>query len=168
MTGERECTVSRAWITGVAPGQVVRSAFNVVVIDLDGDGDEQTGWTVLHFHVANKDRVQEGAWVDTDDPLGHPSCEGGKTTGTHLHIARKYNGEWIPTDGPLPFVMGGWEAVAGEGVTEGQLTKKGKKRILEGGYIFTSQLPCNHRPAMAALRVGLGRMALDASASLGL
>jgi hypothetical protein len=23
-------------------------------------------------------------------------------------MARKYNGEWIPADGPVPFVLDGW------------------------------------------------------------
>jgi hypothetical protein len=46
--------------------------------------------------------------VRAGDRIGHPSCEGGVTTGTHLHLARKYNGQWIPADGDLPFVMDGW------------------------------------------------------------
>ena len=43
--------------------------------------------------------------VETDDRIGHASCEGGVSTGTHLHFARKYNGEWVLADGPLPFVL---------------------------------------------------------------
>ena len=35
--------------------------------------------------------------------------EGGHVTGTHVHIARKYNGEWIPADG-LAFNLEGWVA----------------------------------------------------------
>ena len=46
--------------------------------------------------------------------IGHASCEGGAATGTHVHIARKYNGEWIVADGPIPFVMDGWTVVAGD------------------------------------------------------
>jgi hypothetical protein len=40
--------------------------------------------------------------------LGHPSCEGGSSTGTHLHIVRKYNGEWIAASGVLAFDLEGW------------------------------------------------------------
>jgi hypothetical protein len=47
-------------------------------------------------------------------------------TGTHFHIARKYNGEWILADGPLPFVLGGWQAHAGPNNYEGTLTKDGQ------------------------------------------
>jgi hypothetical protein len=123
VTGEPECAVSRAWVTASVPGLVIRSERNAVVIDLDGDGYEQTGWTVLYFHVADKERVQSGTWVKVDDRIGHPSCEGGKVTGTHVHIARKYNGEWIAADGPLPFVLSGWEAYAYEKNYQGELRK---------------------------------------------
>jgi LasA protease len=112
VTGEPKCSVSRAWVTASAPGLVVRSEGNVVAIDLDGDGSEQSGWTLFYMHVAQRDRIPVGTWVETDDPIGHPSCEGGSSTGTHIHIARKYNGEWISADGPLPFVLSGWRAVA--------------------------------------------------------
>jgi hypothetical protein len=31
--------------------------------------------------------------------------------GTHLHFARRYNGEWIPAgSGPVPMVLSGWTA----------------------------------------------------------
>ncbi len=112
VTGEQECAVSRAWVLASAPGLVVRSERNVVAIDLDGDGYEQTGWVIIYMHVADRERVVTGTWVQTDSRLGHPSCEGGTSTGTHVHIARKFNGEWIAADGPLPFVLSGWQAFA--------------------------------------------------------
>ncbi|MBE9474576.1 MAG: hypothetical protein IMY85_06760, partial [Chloroflexi bacterium] len=92
-------------------------------IDLDGDGREQTGWVLLYMHIAEKDRIPAGTWVERGDLLGHPSCEGGFSTGTHLHLARKYNGEWIVADGPLPFVMSGWTVHAGEKAYDGTLTR---------------------------------------------
>jgi len=104
---------------------VVRSDHNVVVIDLDADGHEQTGWTVVYVHVADLERIQPGQRVETDDPLGHPSCERGRSTGSHVHIARKYNGEWLFADGPLPFTLGGWEAIAGTKNYQGELVKGG-------------------------------------------
>jgi LasA protease len=120
---EPGCVESTAWVVASAPGLVVRSGNGVVVLDLDGDGFEQTGWVLLYLHVATKGRIKEGTWVDTGDPLGHPSCEGGQSTGTHVHIARKYNGEWIAADGPLPFTLSGWRAVAGENPYEGFMIK---------------------------------------------
>jgi murein DD-endopeptidase MepM/ murein hydrolase activator NlpD len=104
----------------------VRSGNGVVVLDLDGDGYEQTGWVLLYLHLSNTDRVKIGDWVDEGNRLGHPSCEGGISTGTHLHIARKYNGEWIPADGPLPFNLGGWVAHAGDGAYKGTLVRDGE------------------------------------------
>ncbi|MEJ2597972.1 MAG: hypothetical protein P8Z00_06530 [Anaerolineales bacterium] len=55
--------------------------------------------------------------------MGHPSCQGGAATGKHVHLARKYNGEWLAADGPLPMVLGGWRVVAGERIYQGQLVK---------------------------------------------
>lgn len=123
VTGEAACTVSRVFALAAADGLVVRSERNAVALDLDGDGNEQTGWVILYMHLADKDRVTAGEWVQLNDRLGHPSCEGGTSTGTHMHIARKYNGEWIAADGPLPFVLSGWVAHAWEKNYYGELTK---------------------------------------------
>jgi murein DD-endopeptidase MepM/ murein hydrolase activator NlpD len=108
------CYVSDSWVLAIAPGLVVRSGNGVVVVDMDGDGSEQTGWNILYLHIANRDRVVLGQWVEQNGLIGHASCEGGISTGTHVHIARKYNGEWMLADGPVPFVMDGWTVVAGE------------------------------------------------------
>jgi len=121
VTGEPACAVSRAWVTASASGLVVRSSRNTVVIDLDGDGYEQTGWTLVYLHLADHERVALGAWVETDDRLGHPSCEGGRATGTNVHMARKYNGEWLPAESAQPFVLSGWVVRAGERAYEGYL-----------------------------------------------
>ncbi len=90
------CYVSSYGVTAVAPGVIARSGEGSVILDLDGDGDESTGWTILYLHVAADGRVQAGAWVKPGDLIGYPSCEGGFSNATHLHIARRYNGEWIP------------------------------------------------------------------------
>lgn len=127
-TGEPICSVSRAWVTASASGLVARSSHNVVVIDLDGDGFEQTGWALVYLHVADRERVPAESWVNTDDPIGHPSCERGNSTGTHVHLARKYNGEWLEADGPLPFVLSGWRVEKGARNYEGYLVK-GDERI---------------------------------------
>lgn len=117
------CVESNAWVVASMPGLVVRSEYGVVVIDLDGDGYEQTGWTLVYLHVATKNRIPRGTWVEVGDRIGHPSCEGGRSTGTHIHIARRYNGEWVPADGPLPFVLSGWTARAGTRPYAGWLTR---------------------------------------------
>ena len=106
--GAYNCSVSDAWVTAVSGGLVARTETGVVVVDLDGDGLEQTGWTVLYLHISSQDRVAAGTTLAAGDRIGHPSCEGGVSNGTHLHLARRYNGEWIPADGSLPFVLDGW------------------------------------------------------------
>jgi LasA protease len=121
---ESGCVKSDAWVVASASGLIVRSDHGVILEDLDGDGLEQTGWVLLYLHVSDI-QVQVGDWVETSDLLGHPSCEGGIATGTHVHIARKYNGEWIPADGPLPFVLSGWQAHAGADPYQGTLTRDG-------------------------------------------
>lgn len=118
------CAMSEEWVTAVANGFIVRAADGAVIEDLDGDAYEQTGWDVLYMHMAAQDRVQAGAYVLTGDRIGHPSCEGGVANAAHLHLARKYNGEWIPADGPLPFVLSGWKS-SGDGIEYDGFLKRG-------------------------------------------
>lgn len=119
---ESGCVKSNAWVVASAPGLIVRVGNGALVEDLDGDGNEQTGWDILYMHV-NDLRITQGEWVETSDYLGHPSCEGGIATGTHVHIARKYNGDWISADGPLPMMLSGWTVHAGSLPYEGTMTK---------------------------------------------
>jgi len=108
LSSRAPCAVSARWVVAVADGLVVRAEDGVVVLDLDGDGYEQTGWNVLYLHIAAADRVPAGTFLHAGERIGHPSCEGGLANAMHLHIARKYNGEWIPADGSLPWVLDGW------------------------------------------------------------
>jgi len=126
ITGEPPCTISRTLVTASAAGLVVRSDNGVVALDLDGDGLEQTGWVLVYMHIAGQDRVPLGTWIETNAPIGHPSCEGGTATGTNVHLARKYNGEWLAADGPLTMVLSGWVAHQGELSYEGTLEKDGQ------------------------------------------
>jgi LysM repeat protein len=123
---EPGCVRSPAWTLASASGLVTRSGNGVVVLDLDGDGFEQTGWVLVYLHVSSEDRIPVGTWVGTEDRLGHPSCEGGISTGTHVHLARKYNGEWIPASGPIPFNLGGWVSQPSQEAYQGTLVRDGK------------------------------------------
>lgn len=117
------CLPSPEWVTAMADGLIVRSDMGIVVQDLDGDGNEHTGWNLVYVHIGTDDRVPLGTYLNKGDEIGHPSCEGGRATGTHVHIIRKLNGEWIPADGTLPFVMDGWTAHAGEDIYLGTLAR---------------------------------------------
>ncbi len=107
------CLPNNAWEAAVAAGKVIYSRNGTVVQDIDGDGMWQTGWSVLYLHVETRDRVAEGSVLNAGDKIGHPSCEGGVSYAAHLHLARRYNGEWIPADGNVPFNLEGW-------ISEGQ------------------------------------------------
>ena len=120
---EGGCVESYRWVLAPAAGLVIKAMNGVVLLDLNGDGYEETGWVLLFLHIAEKDRVVEGTWLNADERIGHPSCEGGVSTGTHVHMARKYNGEWMQADGPVPFVMSGWTAHSGAVPYKGTLTK---------------------------------------------
>lgn len=122
-SAETGCNTNWTWVTSAGSGLVVRSENGVVVVDMDGDGFEQTGWNIIYLHVATANRVPVGTWLEAGDKIGHPSCEGGKSTGTHLHITRKYNGEWVPAEGPLAFVMSGWKAKASSNFLDGWLVR---------------------------------------------
>lgn len=136
------CVVSDAWVVAVADGQIIRSDEGAVVQDLDVpssavpmDGLEQSGWTVLYMHIESRERVAAGAYLRAGERIGHPSCEGGFSSGTHVHLARRYNGEWIPADQDLPFVLDGWVS-RGTGIPyDGFLVRGGQTiEALEGRH----------------------------------
>lgn len=122
------CAMSEEWVTAAADGFIVRASDGAVMEDLDGDGYEQTGWDVLYMHMAAQDRVASGTYVWAGDRIGHPSCEGGVANAAHLHLARKYNGEWISADGPLPFKLSGWTS-GGNGVEYDGTLKRGASTL---------------------------------------
>ena len=127
-TGEPACTTSRAWATASAGGVITRVSDSVLAIDMDGDGHEQTGWVLVYLHIVPGDEMYVGKVVSADDLLGHPSCERGNSTGTHIHLARKYNGEWISAGGAFPLILSGWETQMGERNYQGTL-QQGEQTI---------------------------------------
>lgn len=122
--GQWGCQPAPLWVTAAAPGLVVRSDNGEVVVDLDGDGHEQTGWVLTYLHIHQEGRVEAGTWLAQGQRIGHPSCDGGYADATHLHLARRYNGEWIPAgSGPVPLVISGWTAHEAVWEYDGTLTQ---------------------------------------------
>jgi len=127
----RGCVQSDLWVVASADGLIIRADQGRVIQDLDGDGNEGTGWVVLYMHIEERDRVAAGTLLKAGERIGHPSCEGGYSTGTHTHLARRYNGEWIPADqvdseSALPFVLDGWTSL-GNGIEyDGYLERDGE------------------------------------------
>jgi LysM repeat protein len=120
------CIPSEDWVLSVADGLILRADNGAVIQDLDGDGHEQTGWVVLYMHVEGRDRALPGTYLRTGERVGHPSCEGGVSTGTHVHLARRYNGEWIPADQDIPFVLDGWVSSGAGNEYDGYLERDGR------------------------------------------
>ena len=117
------CAASPEWVTAVRAGTVIHGADGLLELDIGG------GWTIVYLHLETRDRLPTGAVAAAGDRLGHPSCEGGRATGAHIHISRRYNGEWLAADGFAPFVMSGWVAHAGSGSYIGSLTNG--ERVVE-------------------------------------
>jgi len=119
LAAQGACFVSPTWVTSMSSGLVVRSGDGAVVVDLDVDGDERSGWSIVYLHIAEQDRIKAGSIVQPGTRLGHASCEGFwlRSFGTHVHVARRYNGEWMVPDCTLcvpgavepPYIISGWE-----------------------------------------------------------
>ena len=126
------CVQSDAWVVAVADGTIIRAENGAVVQDIDinestsNDSFEQTGWTILYMHIESRERVAPGTYLRAGERIGHPSCEGGVSSGTHVHLARRYNGEWIPADQERPFVLDGWVSVGLGNVYDGYLQRDGQ------------------------------------------
>lgn len=122
------CNQLDDWVTAMVTGTIARSFNGEVVESLDPNTDDRNGWSILYMHIGADDRVKVGDRVKIGDRIGHPSCEGGVTNGSHVHLARKYNGEWLNATGAVPFIIGGWVPAEGEleydgSITNGPLTR---------------------------------------------
>ena len=111
------------YVTAMADGLIVRSSVDGLALDLDKDGNEKTGWVIFYLHLSEDQRTPLGTELSAGDKIGYPSCAGGHATGTHVHLARKYNGEWILADSVVPFTMNGWITHNGNKEYLGTLTK---------------------------------------------
>jgi LysM repeat protein len=123
ISGEAPCQVSRTWVLAPAAGRIAYSGFNFVVMDVYDSEGNPTGWQIFFMHIARWEAIETGTMVSLNDHIGHPSCEGGDATGTHVHMARRYMGEWLGTGYPIPFIMSGWTALPGEQNYLGTLVK---------------------------------------------
>ncbi len=137
---EGGCAWSGEWVAAPAAGRITRSEEAMVELDLDGDSDPRTGWVLFFFHIAEQDRIAVGTGVQTGDRLGHPSCEGGRSTGTHFHLARRYNGEWLPAGGAVPFDLDGWVAADGGEPYLGTLTRGSRTVVASTSTTLTNRI----------------------------
>jgi hypothetical protein len=126
---ERGCYQSARWVTAVADGTVVDAGTGALALDLDQDGLRETGPVVFYLHVAADERAPAGSLVRAGDRLGHPSCEGGLSNATHLHLARLYDGEWLAAGGDAPFHLAEWAFSGGANAYDGAaMSASGEQR----------------------------------------
>ena len=120
---ESGCVESNDWIVAPAPGVITRIQTGVLAQNLGDDGSELTGWTLIYVHLLpEKYKLRVGQHIEYGERLGRPSCEGDfESTGTHLHLARKYNGEWMPASGPPIFSLGDWDVIGEHRPYQGKL-----------------------------------------------
>ncbi len=144
-TAVGKCFNSLDYVVAMADGEISRVDTGLAMLDLDGDGDDRTGWVILYLHLSSNEKVRQGTLVKAGDFLGHPSCEGGESTGTHVHVARKFNGEWIPADSAIPFNLDGWVAHNGAEAYFGYLTKNGKTIIASEQAAPSSFITVNNK-----------------------
>ena len=116
------CGESNEPVTAIAPGVIVRNGYATALLDTDGDNNEHTGWVIFYFHLRSDSIPAVGTRLLAGDALGVASCEGGRSTGTHVHVARKFNGEWMAADSAVPFNLGGWQAVSDGTAYKGRLS----------------------------------------------
>lgn len=99
------CTIPPdRWVTATAAGTVSQVACGACQVEIDHGG----GWITRYYHLTDT-LVTQGQAVAQDQQIGHPSCKpevggscGGCTgwaSGTHVHMAIKYNGAYIGIDG---------------------------------------------------------------------
>ncbi len=122
------CNELSDWVTAMTDGVIARSTIGEVVQALNPSGDERIGWSVLYLHIGTAGRVRIGSALKQGDHIGHPSCEGGVAQGAHVHLVRKFNGEWVNIEGDIPFVMGGWTATEAGREYDGVLTHGSVRR----------------------------------------
>ncbi len=135
------CDPSPYWVRSASTGIISRADNGSLVLDIDGDGKSQTGWTILYLHILAGENISTGSMIKKGDLLGHPSCLGGNSSGRNIHIARLYNGEWIPAGGIIPMNLSGWVVSYGEKEYKGSLTKNEIKLNSSSSGEWFSQLP---------------------------
>jgi len=134
------CESSPYYATAAADGVVSRVDDGVLSIDLDGDGSARTGWNILYIHLSLNKPLGMGQFIQKGQAIGHPSCLAGTSSGRNVHIARLYNGVWIPAGGTIPLTLEGWTTVYGEKEYKGYLSGPDKELFSSSNGEWFSQI----------------------------
>jgi murein DD-endopeptidase MepM/ murein hydrolase activator NlpD len=100
---------SNMWAVAVAPGRVIYKTSCRIVLEHEG------GWKTLYYHLENP-QVHYNQYVQANQRLANlansyseATCEGGGSTGVHLHFALIHNNYYQRLDGKR---FSGWEIYA--------------------------------------------------------
>ncbi len=72
------CDASDVPAAAMADGIVARSEAGVVMEDLDGDGNERTGWNILYLHIASAGEARLGQRLKRATRLVSPPARAGR------------------------------------------------------------------------------------------
>jgi len=133
--GNNGCAPSPEWEVAAAPGRIVQVELGRVMLNLSGESFQGAGWTVMYMHVYSGGRVAKGSYVVTGDHIGHPSCEGGYSQASHLHIARMYNGQWLTVGGDVQFDLGGYTFKQTGAEYDGTMARNGVVHPAINGHV---------------------------------
>jgi hypothetical protein len=76
--------------------------------DLDNDGWEGTGWSLVLRHLSPVGRIPGGRGVGVGMEMGFPYCEDGRGQ-TRVSLALRYDGAWVALARPgAPLTVGGY------------------------------------------------------------
>jgi len=141
------CTESTDWVVAPSSGIITRIGPGLLAHTVGDEDTELFGWTLVYMHLrVEKFKLRVGQRVQVGERLGRPSCDGGlEATGTHLHLARKYNGEWMPAGGPPAYVLSKWEVVSEHRAYKGTLVEQGSgKRLTACACVHNNQISRPH------------------------
>lgn len=100
---------SNMWAVAAAPGRVIYKTSCRIVLEHEG------GWKTLYYHLENP-QVHYNQYVQANQRLANlassyseATCEGGRSTGVHLHFALIHNNYYHRLDGMR---FSGWEVYA--------------------------------------------------------
>ena len=93
-----------------------------MVVDLDGDGLEETGWNLIYLHIATTDRVPVGTWLEQGSGSDTPAVRADRPRGRICIWPANTTANGCRRKAPWPDLQG-WEARAGRFDYKGWLVR---------------------------------------------
>ena len=101
------CIATDQWATAIADGTIVRTGTGIAVLDLDGDGDEHTGWMIFYLHLETTTIRAVGTQLNAGDPIGRPPVKVAMPPGPMSISRENITASGCSRQVPLAFNPGG-------------------------------------------------------------